>query len=51
MLYVTKDEFKQIKEKIPNIRMTITSKDKKAKRKKRWVEEIPEVIDIINKIR
>ena len=37
MVFVTLNEYEEIKKKIPNVRMTITSKEKKSKRKKRWI--------------
>ena len=51
MIFVTKEEFEKIKEKIPNVRMTITSKYHKAKRKKRWIEEDPNVLAVLEEIR
>jgi hypothetical protein len=51
MIFVTKEEFEKIKEKIPDVRMTITSKYHKAKRKKRWIEEDPAVLEVLNQIR
>lgn len=51
MIFVTKEEFEKIKEKIPNVKMTITSKYHKAKRKKRWIEEDPNVLAVLEEIR
>ena len=51
MIFVTKEEFEKIKAKIPDVRMTITSKYHKAKRKKRWVEEDPAVLAVLEEIR
>lgn len=51
MVYVTKSEFGTLKAKFPNLRSTTTSKDKNAKRKKRWVEEYPEVLKAIEELR
>lgn len=51
MVYVTKTEFETLKAKFPNLRSTTTSKDKGAKRKKRFVEEYPEVLKAIEDLR
>lgn len=51
MIYVTKEEYEAIKKKIPNVHMTITSKYHKAKRKKRWIEEDPNVLAVLAEIR
>lgn len=51
MIFVTKEEFEEIKKSIPSVRMTITSKEKKSKRKKRWVEEDVNVMREIERIR
>ena len=51
MVYVTKEEFEKIKERIPDARMTITSKQHKARRKKRWIEEDPAVLAVLASIR
>lgn len=51
MVYVTKSEYESLRAKFPNLRSTITSKDKNAKRKKRWVEEYPEVLKAIEDLR
>lgn len=51
MVYVTKSEFEALKMKFPNIRSTITSKEKKSKRKKRFVEEYPEIVKAIEELR
>lgn len=51
MVYVTKEEFEKIKQKFKNVRMTITSKQGKAKRKKRWIEEDPNVLSLLEEIR
>lgn len=51
MVFVTKQEYEEIKKSIPNVRMTITSKDKKSRRKKRWVEEDANVMRELERIR
>lgn len=51
MVFVTLNEYEEIKKKIPNVRMTITSKEKKSKRKKRWIEEDERVMQELNRIR
>lgn len=51
MVYVTKTEFEILKTKFPNIRSTITGKDKGSKRKKRFVEEYPEILKAIEELR
>lgn len=51
MIYVSKEEFEKIKKRVPDVRMTITSKNGKAKRKKRWIEEDPEVLAVLEQIR
>lgn len=51
MVYVTKSEFETLKAKFPNLRSTTTSKDKGAKRKKRFVEEYPEILKAIEDLR
>lgn len=48
---MTKEEFEKIKAKIPDVKMTITSKYHKTKRKKRWVEEDPAVLAVLKEIR
>ena len=51
MVYVTKTEFETLKKKFPNLRFVITSKQKNSKRKNRFVEEYPEVINAIKDLR
>lgn len=51
MVFVTKEEYDSIKKSIPDVRMTITSKEKKSKRKKRWVEEDVNVMRELERIR
>lgn len=51
MVYVTKSEYEVLKEKFPQIRTTITSKDKGSRRKKRYVEEYPEILKAIEDLR
>lgn len=51
MIFVTQSEYEEIKKSVPDVRMTITSKEKKSKRKKRWIEEDPKVLKIIEELR
>ena len=51
MVYVTKTEFEILKKKFPDLRFVITNKQKNSKRKNRFVEEYPEVINAIKDLR
>lgn len=51
MVFITKSEYEEIKKVIPDVRMTITSKAKKSRRKKRWVEEDVNVMKELERIR
>lgn len=51
MVFVTLNEYEEIKKKIPGVRMTITSKQKKSNRKKRWIEEDERVMKELERIR
>lgn len=51
MVFVTQSEYEKIKKVIPEVRMTITSKEKKSRRKKRWIEEDARVMKELERIR
>lgn len=51
MIYVSKTEFVKLKEQFPNLRWVTINKQKNSSRKKRFVEEFPEVIKAIEELR
>lgn len=51
LVYVSKTEFEKLKEQFPNLRWTTTNKQKNASRKKRFVEEFPEILKAIEELR
>lgn len=51
IVQVTKHEAELLREMIPTVHISMTSKFKKSKRKRYYVEEAPAVLDAILKIR
>lgn len=51
MVLVTKSEYEKLKERFPKLRSTTTSKQKSSKRKKRFVEEMPEILKMLEQLR